>query len=184
MNSIELNIRLKSPLSHGAFSDGGSTGNAMQFRREPLVGVSGNPRVPVISGNAIRGVMRRLIMRELFEKAQVTRDNIGELMPEFKGSMRAWDRLYAALAQGGTIEEAEKQVKPDQIRELRHILPPLSLFGSALYSCLVSGMLNVGFALSRLSRDHTGRNREGSQRKSAQRRGVDHRCWSSTPRQP
>jgi hypothetical protein len=132
------------PLSHSAFGDS-SSGNAMMFRREPILSEDGSrPRVPVISGNAIRGAMRRIVMRELLASCGIT--------PEFlegkvgSKSRRMFDRLYAALAQGGTIEEMETAVSPTELRALRKSLPPLSLFGSAMYSFLLPGMMSVGFA--------------------------------------
>lgn len=133
-----------SPISHGAFSDGSSAGNAMQFRREPILGSSGTKRVPVVSGNALRGIMRRNIMREALSQSGVTRELFDEALPGKAG--RAWDRLYAAMCQGGTIEEMERVVSPECIRALRAAIPPLSLFGSALYSSLLAGMMSVGFA--------------------------------------
>ena len=141
---LRITLTALSPLSHGAFSDGSSGGNAMAFRREPILTEDGLRRVPVISGNAVRGVMRRNIMRELLDRSGVTRASMDAAL-EGK-SMRGWDRLYAALAQGGTIEEMEKVVSPSEIRERRAALPPLSLFGAALYSSLLSGQMSIGFA--------------------------------------
>lgn len=143
MKTITLTIMAMSPLSHGAFSDAGS-GNAMQFRREPILSITGTPRVPVISGNSIRGTMRRFIMRELLASAGVTAESLEGKVG--KKAMRMFDRLYAALAQGGTIEEMEASVSPSDVRALRSSLPPLSLFGAALYNSLLPGMMSVGFA--------------------------------------
>jgi hypothetical protein len=55
------------PLAHGSFGE--SAGNATLIRRMAIVSLPGMPRVPVVSGNALRGTLRRLIMRELFATA-------------------------------------------------------------------------------------------------------------------
>lgn len=147
IRSIDVRIDLLSPLSHGAFAEGHDTGNAQQFRREPIVSLPGAPQVPVISGNALRGILRRLLMRELIiEVAGITPEWMVETyQPDAKGR-RMWDRLYAALVCGGTIEEAERRILPEELRELRGKLPPLSLLGSALYSSLMAGVVSIGFA--------------------------------------
>lgn len=126
-------VKCLSPLAHGAF--GPSSGNEVQIRRMTLVGVSGMPRVPCVSGNALRGVLRRLIFRDLFGKCEANRDAIPS---------PAWDRLYAALANGGHLEKSETRVDPDERRRLRASLPPLSLFGAALYSYMLPGHMSVG----------------------------------------
>ena len=139
----ELTIRTKAPLAHGAFSDGVSAGNYTKFRREPIVSLPGYPRVPVISGNAIRGVLRRLIMRELFQKTSI--EEFKEALGETKGK-RAWDRVYAMLCIGGTIEAAEQEINTAELRDMRKEFPALSVLGSAMYSQLMPGMVQIGFA--------------------------------------
>ena len=69
---ITATIHLRAPLAHGSFSDHGA-GNATLLRREPVVSLPGAPRVPCVSGNALRGVLRREIMRGLFDVASVSR---------------------------------------------------------------------------------------------------------------
>lgn len=130
-----LTIEALSPIAHGSFGE--SAGNATLLRRMSIVSVPGMPRVPVISGNALRGVARRLVMRELFARAGLNRETLDPVM---------WDRLYAALANGGHLDGSEGTVRPDEIRELRASLPPLSVFGAALFSRLLPGHAEVGIA--------------------------------------
>lgn len=123
-------IMCLSPLSHGSF--GADEGNAVSLRREPIVSLPGAPLVPVVSGNAIRGKLRRLLARELFAMA-----NIGPADTE------RWDDLYAALANGGTLRDSETRLQPERIREVRAALPMLSLFGSFLYRWTLAGHFDV-----------------------------------------
>lgn len=121
------------PLNHGAFGE--SAGNATLCRRMPVVSLPGSPRIPCVSGNALRGSVRRLVMRDLFTRANLSR----ETLPGPR-----WDRLYAALANGGHLEGSETRTDPDRLRALRKALPPLSIFGSALYTYLLPGRVSVG----------------------------------------
>lgn len=130
---MKVTATLQSPLSHGAFGE--SAGNATLIRRMALVSAPGMPRVPVVSGNALRGVMRRQLMRDLLARSGHTMETMGR--PQ-------WDRLYAALANGGHLEASEKSVNPDEVRALRVMFPPLSVFGAALYSWMLPGHMSVG----------------------------------------
>ena len=121
------------PIHHGQF--GLSTGNAINFRRFSLVRDGAKIAVPAISGNSLRGILRRLVMRELFDHSGVSR----ETLPG-----RPWDRLYAALANGGHLDKEQTALDPVYIRNLREALPPLSVFGAALYSWMLSGRMSVG----------------------------------------
>lgn len=129
-----VQFRLQSPLAHGSF--GQSAGNATLIRRAPLVGLPGMPSIPVVSGNALRGVMRRLVMRELMAKAGMSRANVAP---------GAWDRLYAAIVNGGHLDGSETSVNPSDIRSIREALPPLSVFGAALYTWMLPGHMSVGW---------------------------------------
>jgi hypothetical protein len=136
MTEIKLTIKAQSPIVHGSF--GSNAGNTVLFRRMALVNIDGMPTVPVVSGNAIRGIARRLVMRELFNLHDLNRETI---QPD-----TAWDKLYAALANGGHLSGSERSVNPTQMRQLREELPPLSVFGAALYTYILPGHASVGMA--------------------------------------
>jgi len=125
-------IRLRAPLSHG--DPGLATGNVLRFRRIPATNRERRYMIPAISAGALRGVVRRLLWREVFDLCDLSRESVGS---------PAWDRLYAALANGGHLEKAEATVDPNAIRELRASLPVLSLLGSALYDRFVAGRLSL-----------------------------------------
>lgn len=135
MIRINYTITCLSPCHHGDFGD---TGNVRTFRREPIILPNGEiVRVPVVSGNAIRGKIRRIVMREMLQVCGIDRTT----MPA-----RQWDRLYGALVNGGTLDGSESRVDPDAVRELRRALPSLSILGAALYSHMMPGRSRVGFA--------------------------------------
>jgi hypothetical protein len=131
-----VTITCNAPLHHGAF--GADTGNAVPFRRLPLTTAPQRAGVPVLSGNALRGAMRRQIMRELFAACELSRDS-ASLTP------KQWDRLYAALANGGHLTGAETRADPAARLALRDALPALSVFGAALYAYLLPGKVSVGW---------------------------------------
>lgn len=114
------------PIAHGAF--GPSTGNAQLIRRLPV----GNKRVPVVSGNALRGVLRRIAMRDALALCGLSRETPG------------WDDLYAAVVNGGHLRGAETGIDPQRVRDLRAAVPALSLFGAALQTWMLPGRMSVG----------------------------------------
>lgn len=127
----DIRFELKSPLVHGAF--GPDTGNCTLFRRMTAIVDGRRMRIPAVSGNSLRGLLRREAMRHLFDGAGLN-----------MGNCPNWDRLYAALANGGTLQGAgESTVRPEETRKLREALPPLSVFGAALYNRLLPGRLAV-----------------------------------------
>ena len=131
MKSIYVEMNVTSPLHHSEFGRGGS--NAVGVRRFPVLTPNGERTpVPVVSGNALRGRMRRLVMRELL-------DRIG-----YQVGADKYDRIYAAIANGGHLTGGDAMVDPVALRQMRADCPPLSLFGSALYRYMLPGRMSVG----------------------------------------
>lgn len=131
MSVVNHQIIALGPISHGDL--GADTGNVMRFRRIAQLNAGTPVYIPAISAGALRGVVRRALWRDIFDRAGLSRETLpGQ-----------WDRLYAALANGGTIEAAEKRVSPDDIRARRAALPVLSLLGAALYTSHMSGRAKV-----------------------------------------
>ena len=132
---IVVTLVAVSPLHHGAFSDI-DTGNVTAFRRIAIALPDGrHVSVPHVSGSALRGQVRRILMRGLLDACGVT--------PESAGA-RPYQRLYAALANGGHLEGSEASVDPARISALRAALPPLSALGAALYTWQLAGRVEVG----------------------------------------
>lgn len=134
-----VSITLDAPLHHGAF--GADTGNAVLHRRVPLAAFPSHPGVPAVSGNALRGNMRRIVMRDLLERVALSRDQAGTQF-----TLKQWDMLYAGIANGGHLKgESENRTDPDRMRAIRDALPPLSVFGAALYTFMISGRVSIGW---------------------------------------
>ena len=96
--------------------------------------------IPAISGNAMRGAMRRLLTRELFDALCFRHD-----------------KLYLALANGGALEKTlDQYIRPEKVRQTRELMPILSAFGSALYTYMLPGVLCMSFALLQCAELGTG----------------------------
>ena len=125
-----IEFTLTSPLSHGAFESGG--GNAMPLRRFPCI-INGEPSsVPAVSGNALRGRLRRLVFRDMFARL-----NLDSSTPGFA-------RAYAIAANGGWLDSSDTTIDPDKIKRVRQACPPLSVFGAAMGSWFLEGRMSVG----------------------------------------
>lgn len=135
MITILHTITTTEPMSHG--DPGPDLGNVTRFRRLPLVHDGRVVHVPALSAGALRGTVRRLLWREVFDRCGLGRDQL---------PVKQWDRLYAALANGGHIESAESRVSPDEIRARRARFPVLSLLGAALYGSHMAGRAKVSNA--------------------------------------
>lgn len=135
---MKIKIIAKSPIAHGSFTEGVDTGNISEFRKIPISHNGTIYEIPAISGNAIRGTIRRLLTREFFM--------INHL--EEKLEAKIHDKLYAIMANGGALgKDLSPTVDPAHIKEIRKQLPILSLLGSACYKYMISGMCSIGFAI-------------------------------------
>lgn len=121
-----------SPLAHSERT----VGIDAKFRRIGMEIGGEIARVPVVSGNAIRGLLRRAAGRDLLARVEVER---GTLAP-------AWIYL---LSSGGTLSKGEtrKVFDPAYVRDLRRMIPPLGLFGGSLQGAILPGSLDVDMAL-------------------------------------
>lgn len=133
---MKITLTALSPILHGAFSESVGWGNMTEFRKIPVVHNGALIHVPTISGNAIRGIIRRNLTREFFEI-----NKLKELLEK-----KEQDKLYAILGNGGTLSQnLDTSYKGSYVRELRKQLPILSVLGSACYKYMVQGMCNIGF---------------------------------------
>lgn len=127
-------LRARSPVYHGGDE---KTGSVCMLNREKFLLEDGVEEIPIISGNAVRGVLRRMIMRDLL-------DNVGY---EIDVSKKGGIRLYHALFTGGILESVEKdagQIDVEMKRKIMSLLPPVRLFGLSIGNQMVEGKLKVG----------------------------------------
>lgn len=87
--------------------------------------------IPYVSGNGIRGLLRRLVMRDFCNLAGVTEVN---------------PNMYHQLFTGGNISESTGIENLEQRAELINMCPMIGLFGSAIGSQTIQGNLIVGGA--------------------------------------
>lgn len=124
-------------MSHGGLVDG----NYTKFRTMPII-CNGKPVVlPIISGNSIRGKIRRELATEIFDEL-----SIGAAFSLQIAAVR--DKFYTLLATGGTLGKSlDIAITPKDIEALRAELPMLSLFGGAAFRFMLDGAVNVDFAI-------------------------------------
>lgn len=86
---------------------------------------------PVYSGNAFRGLLRRLTMRDYLRNIDKINDGISE-------------KLYHSLFSGGAITVGTDFCEMEEIKIARCMCPPLSLLGSILGDQMFEGKLKIG----------------------------------------
>ena len=123
-----------SPIHHGGDE---STGSRATLRRMKFIQTNGKKiDIPVISGNSIRGVLRRLVMRDML-------DTLGHELTSIK--------TYHMLFAGGTLESVQSsdagQINLDMRKRLRTKIPALSLFGSAIGNQMIEGKMKCAYAI-------------------------------------
>ena len=131
-------MKAKTPIFHGGDE---KTGVVILLHRMKFLTEDGIEEIPIISGNAIRGVLRRIAMKDFF-------DQIGyEIDVESKKGIY----LYHAFFSGGileTVEEKESGVIDIAMKKrIFSLLPPVRLFGFSYKNQMVTGKLKVGHAL-------------------------------------
>jgi len=138
-----------SPIYHGGNE---KTGNVVLLNRLRFI-VNGKPTdVPVISGNQIRGRLRRLLARDFLKLVGY----------ELDLSQKKHQKLYHTLFAGGVLTEVEEGesgvVDLDLKARLVRYVIPIRLFGVSYANQMVEGRVLVGFALPicRELQDFTG----------------------------
>ncbi len=115
-----------SSLVHG----GKTLGTSLYLRRERFLTPAGPEDVPVVSGNALRGVLRDV-------GARLTWHALGEP----KLPMGVADVLWS----GGSLAKAKGEpVTGARLAEVRGLFPHVGLFGAAGGGRLIEGSLSVG----------------------------------------
>lgn len=131
--TVEGVLTVLTPLHHGGDE---KTGTETLLRRVKYLVGDEMLEIPHVSGNAIRGMLRRLVIRDFLEKVGY----------EVKSP-----RLYHALYSGGVLETvAEKDVGKldlEMRRKIRSLIVPVSLFGTSIMNQAFAGKLSVGPAL-------------------------------------
>lgn len=117
------------PISH----IGETLSTISQFKREKTLFKGKIIEIPVISGNALRGILRRRGSYYLLNLIKIPKESLDEDVQHalFSGGM------LKKGAGGGTIDQ-------NFIKELRAMLPLMSVFGTTIGQQMVGGKLDVG----------------------------------------
>ena len=135
---IKGNLTALAPLHHGGSEDYGTTKLILALPTviiNPLNGEEEIDNIPSIHGNAIRGMLRRLLMDDFLTLLDYKLDS---------------KKVYHFLFTGGLLEALDSKDKGainlDMKKEIRELIPPISLLGSALGNQMIQGKLKVLFA--------------------------------------
>ena len=126
---IEGRVIAQEPISH----IGETSSTISNFKREKTLFRGKIVEIPIVSGNAIRGIMRRRGAARLLELIGTTKASLGEDVQHalFSGGM------LKKGAGGGTIDT-------NFIAELRKMLPLMSVWGTTIGQQMIGGKLDVG----------------------------------------
>lgn len=124
---FDLKIKLLSPLMH--FGDEQS-GTMQTLRRMKYLVDGDYIDIPVFSGNALRGILRTLVMNDLLEKLGLTINSISQ-------------NLFYTIFNGGSLKSGG--IEDMEFKALiRENCPPLILLGSAYGNMMTEGKMKCG----------------------------------------
>jgi hypothetical protein len=136
--TISGSLKAVSPLFHGGNE---KTGSVVLLNRQKFITDNGAEDIPVISGNAIRGVLRRLIMSDMLQQIEY----------ELNVSKPAGQKLYHALFTGGVLETVDEKssgtIDIEMKKKIIENLPPARLFGFSIGNQIIESKLKVGQGL-------------------------------------
>lgn len=125
-----------SPIHHGGSNDFGNTKLILSLPmvvKNHLNNSMEIDYIPTIHGNAVRGYLRRLLMDDFLTLLDYELDS---------------KKVYHFLFTGGILESVNDKDKGSinllLKKELRELIPPISLLGSALGNQMIQGKLKVG----------------------------------------
>jgi len=135
---IEGILRAVTPIHHGGNE---KTGSVILLNRIKFL-VDGEPMdIPFISGNAVRGVWRRLIFKDMLDQIEY----------EIDVSKKGGQKLYHAIFAGGVLETVDVSSSATIDVELKKrtlsLLIPARLFGFSIGNQSIEGRLKVGHLL-------------------------------------
>lgn len=124
-------LKTLSPMTHNSDE---SMGTDTKFRRISVLYNGKSVRVPHYSGNAFRGILRRIGAKQLFDAL---------------GLEKISDALYYMFFCGGALKKGSQQNYIDigAKRELRANIPFLSIFGAAVQNTIMPGKMEIGLAM-------------------------------------
>jgi CRISPR type IV-associated protein Csf2 len=126
-----------SSISHNG---GERNGTITQLRREKFVQPNGKvSRVPVISGNAIRGILRDRGMLSMLRQLGY---GVNEETGEVKGL--PLNAFYFLFSGGSLTSTGSGEIDIKYFRDMRDTIPLISLFGGAVGNMIMPGKMKIG----------------------------------------
>lgn len=131
-------MTLMTSLSH----IGDSFGVNSKLRREKVIQTDGSvEEVPIVSGNAIRGILRD---RGMLHMLRVLGYGVDEQTGEVHGlPLPAFYFLFS----GGSLSGGGKALDIDEARRWRQLIPLVGLFGGAMGNQIMPGKIKCGKAI-------------------------------------
>ena len=134
---LEGVVTALSSISHNG---GERNGTITQLRREKFVQPSGKvSKVPVISGNAIRGILRD---RGMFSMLRELGYGVNAETGEVTGL--PLNAFYFLFSGGALTSTGGEGVNIDHFRTMRETIPLISLFGGAAGNTIMPGKMKIG----------------------------------------
>jgi hypothetical protein len=124
-------------LSHNG---GERNGTVTQLRREKFIQPNGRvERVPVISGNAIRGILRD---RGMFSMLKMIGYGVNEDTGEVNGL--PIQSFYFLFSGGALVSTGSDGLDLKYFRQMRETIPLIGLFGGAAGNAIMPGKMKIG----------------------------------------
>lgn len=123
-------VTAMAPMSHNSDE---TLGTDTKFRRVGIIHQGKVVRVPVYSGNAFRGIFRRIAAKQFCDLIGLGQESMS-------------DTLYYTFFCGGALQKGSTQayIEIGAKREMRSMIPFLSLLGAAVTNQIVPGKLEIG----------------------------------------
>lgn len=130
-------VTAQSSITHNG---GERNGTVTQLRREKFISPTGEVHeVPIISGNSIRGILRDKGMFDLCRKLGY---GVNEETGEIKGLPK--QAFYFLFSGGALVSNGASALDVGYFRELKKLIPLVSVFGGAMGNSIMPGKLKIG----------------------------------------
>lgn len=134
---LEGIVTALSSISHNG---GERNGTITQLRREKFVQPNGKvAKVPVISGNAVRGILRD---RGMFNMLHQLGYGVNQETGEVKGL--PLNAFYFLFSGGALTSTGDQGVNIEKFRSMRETIPLIGLFGGAVGNIIMPGKMKIG----------------------------------------
>lgn len=119
---------------------GERNGTVTQLRREKFVQTNGKvEKVPVISGNSIRGILRD---KGMFSMLKMLGYGVDEATGKVNGL--PLQSFYFLFSGGALVSTGDGGLDIKYFREMRNLIPLIGLFGGAAGNTIMPGKMKIG----------------------------------------